>query len=53
MVSSGMGRVLFRRLLDDSGEVATAAAVHGDVDNSSVYQYICRGIVQYGCDEGP
>ena len=28
MVSSGMGRVLFRRLLDDSEEVATAAAVH-------------------------
>ena len=52
MVSSGMGRVLFCRLLDDGGEVATAAVVHEDVDNSSVYRYIYHGIVQCG-NEGP
>jgi uncharacterized alkaline shock family protein YloU len=30
------GSVLFRRLLDNGGEVATAAVFHEDVENSSV-----------------
>jgi len=32
----GYGLVLFRRLLDDGGEVAIAAVIHEDVENSSV-----------------
>ena len=32
----GYGSVLFRRLFDDGGEVATAAVLHEDVENSSV-----------------
>jgi hypothetical protein len=44
------GSVLFCRLLDDGAEVATAAVLHEDVDNSSVYRCICRGIVQCGRD---
>ena len=32
----GYGSVLFRRLLDDGGEVATPAVLHEDVENSSV-----------------
>ena len=32
----GYGLVLFRRLLDDGGEIATAAVLHEDVENASV-----------------
>jgi len=32
----GYGSVLFRCLLDDSGEVTTATVLHEDVENSSV-----------------
>jgi len=32
----GYGTVLFRRLIDDGGKVATAAVFHEDIENSSI-----------------